>query len=291
MPPLGRHMPLSPNPPAALATARALGCTAVQLFASSPRVWAPPAEHPAATADLAAALRTGEFAPVVVHAAYLINLASNNAETRAKSAGLLRWTLARAAAIGAGAVVLHVGSHGGDGLAVGLERIIAALAPLVREVPDGPALLLENDVGAGYTIGADFATLAGLLAALADSWGARAGICLDTAHLWGAGHDIGTPEAARATLDAAEAAFNLTRVGVIHLNDTETALGGHRDHHARLGEGIIGLDGLRAFLRDPRLAGAAVILETPINTLPDSDQHDWDDERQRLATARALLAP
>lgn len=291
MPPLGRHMPLSPTPAAALRAAREIGCDAVQIFVSSPRVWAPPAPNPATTADLVAALRAGEFRPVVIHAAYLINLASNTEATRIRSDQLLRWTLERAAAIGAAEVVLHIGSHGGDGYSVGMERIVIALTAIARDLPAGPRLLLENDVGAGHTLGAAFDSLDDLLTPLRATWGERLGICLDTAHLWGAGHDIGTPATARAVLDAADAAFGLRHVQVIHLNDTDTTLGGHRDHHVRLGEGVIGLAGLRALLRDPRLCQATVLLETPIVTLPESDQHDWDDDRQRVSVARALLAP
>lgn len=285
---LGRHMPLEGNAARALQTARAIGCEGVQIFVSSPRVWAPPATDAEETAALAEALR--EFAPVVIHAAYLINCASNNPETRAKSVRLLRWTMARGAELGATDVVFHIGSHGGDGLPVGIERLGAALHAIALDLPPGPRLLLENDVGAGNTIGSDFATIAAIMALAQGEWGDRLGVCIDTAHLWGAGHDIGTPEAALATLDRIDAACGLGRVHVIHLNDTTTALGGHRDLHARLGEGIIGAEGLRTLLCDPRLARAGVILETPIMQVAETQENDWDDDRQRIAYARSLTS-
>jgi deoxyribonuclease-4 len=283
---LGRHMPLEGQPLRALQTAREIGCDGVQIFVSSPRVWAPPATNAEETAALAEGLR--DFAPVVIHAAYLINCASNNPEIRAKSVRLLRWTLERGAALGATDVVFHIGSHGGDGLPVGIERLGAALHAIALDLPPGPRLLLENDVGAGNTIGSDFATIAAILDLARGEWGDRLGMCIDTAHLWGAGHDIGTPEAAQATLDRIEAACGLGCVHVIHLNDTTTALGGHRDLHARLGEGIIGAEGLRSLLMDVRLAHAGVILETPIMQVAGTEANDWDDDRQRIAFARSL---
>nr|MBA3825972.1 hypothetical protein [Ktedonobacterales bacterium] len=126
------------------------------------------------------------------------------------------------------------------------------------------------------------------LAVAQPEWGERIGVCIDTAHLWGAGHDIGTPEAATTTLAAMDAAFGLAAVRIIHLNDTTTALGGHRDLHARLGEGIIGADGLRTLLRDARLAHTAIILETPIKLREGTEEHDWDDDRTRIDYARQL---
>ena len=287
--PLGRHMPLAGRPQQALTIAQELGCQTIQIFVSSPRTWAPPATSARETEVWRTALAASGFAPIVIHAAYLINLASSNDETRAKSQSLLRWTLARAAEIGASEVVLHIGSHGGAGMDMGMARLMEGLTAVGADAPANVHLLLENDVGAGNTIGADFATLAQSLAGARAVWGERVGVCIDTAHLWGAGHDIGTPDAARATLDAMEAAFGLAQVRVIHLNDTATKLGGHRDLHARLGEGIIGEDGLRAFLQDARLSQAAIILETPIKLREGTEEHDWQDDRTRVAYARNLL--
>jgi deoxyribonuclease-4 len=283
---LGRHMPLESHPVRALQTARAIGCDAVQIFVSSPRVWASPAINPKETAALAEALRG--FAPVVIHAAYLINIASSNPETRAKSLRLLHWTLERGTVLGATDVVFHIGSHGGDGVDAGIERLVTGLRAIARDLPPGPRLLLENDVGAGHTIGADFAAIARVLAEARDAWGDRLGVCIDTAHLWGAGYDISTPEAVQATLARIDTTVGLDQVWIIHLNDTTTALGGHRDLHARLGEGIIGAEGLRALLSDPRLAHAGVILETPIKLRVGTEEHDWDDDRARIAYARLL---
>ncbi len=115
----------------------------------------------------------------------------------------------------------------------------------------------------------------------------RLGVCLDTAHLWGAGFDIGTPAGARQVLAEVDETISLSRVSVIHLNDTPKSLGSHLDNHARIGEGVIPIAGLEAFLSYSGLTHALVILETPIEELPDG-RHDWVAERRQIALARRI---
>ncbi len=287
MPLIGRHMPLESHPLQALKTAKEIGCEAIQLFVSSPRTWTPPADNPKEVARLAEGLRAEGFAPIVIHAPYLINLASGAEEIRQKSRRLLRWTLERGAAIGASDVVVHIGSHGGDGHEAGMARLVEGLREVLTDLPPGPRLLLENDVGAGNTIGSRFDALAEVLAKLDEAHGKQLGICLDTAHLWGAGYDIGGVEAVQATLDLIDRTVGLRRVAVVHLNDTATTLGKHLDRHARLGEGIIGAEGLQTFLRDKRLAQVAIILETPIKKRED-DTLDWEHDRSQMQRAKEL---
>jgi len=287
MPTIGRHMPLESHPLQALKTAKAIGCDAIQIFVSSPRTWAPPADNPKEVARLAEGLRAEGLAPIVIHAPYLVNLASGAEEIRQKSRRLLRWTLERGIAIGASEVVIHIGSHGGAGHEVGAARLVEGVREVLADLPPGPRLLLENDVGAGNTIGSRFDALAEVLAELDEAYGKRLGICLDTAHLWGAGYDIGSAATAQTTLDLIDQTVGLRRVTVVHLNDTATTLGKHLDRHARLGEGIIGTEGLQVLLRDERLAQTAIILETPIKKRED-DTHDWDHDRTQVQRAREL---
>jgi len=284
---LGRHMPLESSPLSAFRTARQMGCDAIQLFVGNPRGWSPPVDIPSDTTLFIQGLREQSFQQVVIHAAYLINLASATEATRQKSATLLRWTLERGHVIGASSVVMHTGSHGGDGLATGTQRLIEGLIPVLTDLRGDVRLLLENDVGAGNTIGSQFSALAEVLAALDEDFGDRLGVCIDTAHLWGAGYDIGTPAAATAVLDTIDATIGLSRVKVIHLNDTAVSLGSHRDLHARLGEGIIGQEGLATLLQDERLQEATVLLETPIMK-DTAGKLDWVDDQQRIAYAREL---
>src|SRR5579883_688653 len=193
----------------------------------------------------------------------------------------------RGALLGARYVVFHTGSHRGAGVEVGIARVAQGIERVMSESPPEVMLLLENDVGAGHTLGSQFEQLAAILALL-PQYQERLGVCIDTAHLWGAGHDISSAASTAQVLKRCDETFGLARLKVIHLNDTSMSLGSHRDVHKRLGEGLIGTDGLRALLHDPRLAHVAVLLETPIKT-DEHDKEDWVHDAGQIASARSLL--
>ena len=284
---IGRHMPTGSKPVKAAQIARQLGCNAIQIFASNPTGWQPPADNPQTSAAFAQAARECNLAPVVIHAPYLINLASPDELIWDKSIALLTWTLLRGAQLGASYVVFHTGSHRGSGVEAGITRIVEALERILPITPPEVMLLLENDVGAGNSLGHSFEQLAAILYRL-PQYADRLGICLDTAHLWGAGHDIGTPTSAYQVLAHFDETIGLSRLKVIHLNDTEMLLGSHRDVHSRLGEGIIGQEGLQTFLRDPRLEHVAILLETPIKT-DEHNKEDWEHDKRHFERVLALI--
>jgi len=284
---LGRHMPLHANAVKATEIAHNIGCNAIQIFASNPTGWRPPAGDGASSVVFAQAARLNELYPVVIHAPYLINLASPDDSIWEKSVALLQWTLQRGALLGANYVVFHTGSHRGSGVEAGIARIAEAIIRILPETPPEVMLLLENDVGAGNSLGYSFEQL-GAVIDLLPEYRERLGVCIDTAHLWGAGYDISNASTTRQILEQFDRIIGLDRLKVIHLNDTEMALGSHRDVHARLGEGIIGEEGLRVLLCEPRLAHTAVILETPIKT-DEQEKEDWEHDKQQLARARTLM--
>src|SRR5690349_10070445 len=150
---LGRHMPTNSKLVKAVEIARRIGCDAIQIFASNPTAWRTPATNPEGDAAFVEAVRLYDLDPVVLHAPYLINLASPDEAIWEKSVALLTWTMQRAALLGARYVVLHTGSHRGSGVEVGIARIVTALIRLLPETPETVVLLLENDVGAGYSLG------------------------------------------------------------------------------------------------------------------------------------------
>ncbi len=284
---LGRHMPTHSNAAKAAEIASQLGCTSIQIFASNPTGWRSTVGNPASQVAFAQATRDYGLDPVVIHAPYLINLASPDEVIWQKSVSLLRWTLQRGELLGAASVVFHTGSHRGSGVDAGLARIAEAIALILPETPPGVMLLLENDVGAGNSLGHNFEQISMVLDVL-PQYEDRLGVCLDTAHLWGAGHDISNAASVQQLLQHFEDIIGLNRLKVIHLNDTEMALGSHRDVHARLGEGIIGEEGLRALLCDTRLDHVAVLLETPIKT-DEHDKEDWEHDKQQLEKAKELM--
>lgn len=286
---IGRHMPIGTSPLKAAEIAQSIGCNAIQIFASNPTGWTPTNGGENGCIAFAESARARNLVPVVLHAPYLINLAAPDEANREKSIALLRWTLQRGALLGASSVVFHVGSHKGAGVEAGVEQVVTAIERILPETPPEVLLLLENSVGAGNTLGGDFGDLAAILARLPEHAG-RLGVCLDTAHLWGAGHDISTRESALEVLRHFHEKVGLERLKVLHLNDTEKALGSHRDVHTRVGEGVIGEEGLRALLRDPRLAQVAVLLETPIKT-NEQGKEDWEHDKAHLERVKALMQP
>src|SRR5450755_2190784 len=284
---IGRHMPTNSKPVRAAQIARQIGCDAIQIFASNPTGWRPPSDDATTSMAFADAARVCELDPVVIHAPYLINLGTLDATIWEKSVTLLSWTLRRGLLLGAKYVVFHTGSHRGAGVEAGIARIAEGIAAILPQTPPEVMLLLENDVGAGNSLGRNFEQLGAVLNILPE-YRERLSICLDTAHLWGAGYDISNAPTTLRMLDSFDETVGLERLKVIHLNDTKMALGSRRDVHARLDEGIIGDEGLRAMLNDPRLAAVTVLLETPIKT-DDNDKEDWVHDAGQIARAKGLI--
>jgi len=282
---LGRHMPTGSKPVQALETAREIGCDAIQIFVTNPQAWAPPAPNPQEEARFRTAAEALGW-PVVVHAAYIINLASPRDEIFAKSIALLATTMDRAARYGAGHVVFHIGSHTGSGEEAGLARLAEGIAR-VLEATDAPVrLLLENDTGGGGKLGYRLENLAGTLDRLPQH-ADRLGVCIDISHLWGAGFDIGTTAGAEQTVADLARIIGFARIPVLHVNDARAGLGSHRDIHARLGEGQMPVVGIEAFLRQPVLAQTIALLETPLPEVAPG-RTDWEQERTLMARAREI---
>lgn len=284
---IGRHIPTNSQPIKAAEIAQQIGCNAIQIFASNPTGWNPTRGGEEGCLAFAEAAQRLDLHPVVLHAPYLINLASPDEENWKKSVELLRWTLQRGKLLGASFVVFHAGSHKGAGVEMGVQRMVQAIEALLPETPPEVELLLENSVGAGNTLGGDLAHLAMVLEGLPDA-AARLNVCIDTAHLWGAGYDISQASLVQDFLDHVETLIGLKRLKVLHLNDSEKALGSHRDVHARIGEGTISTEGLSTLLSDPRLAHTAILLETPVQTTSEGKE-DWEHDRQHLERVKQLI--
>jgi deoxyribonuclease-4 len=260
---LGAHVPGGVKN--GLDRAAELRCESAQIFSQSPRMWRPTA-FPPEELERFAERRQELGIPVVIHALYLINLASNDKELRDKSVTALCASCKVAAAIGAEAVIFHVGSHMGDGFKKGMQRIRPALSKVVEVLDDDVWLLLENTAGAGGTIGRTLEELAEIRGACDHP---RLGICLDSCHLYATGFDVSDPEAMDRLVADVDRTVGLERLRALHLNDSQTPLGSNRDRHADIGEGLIG-KGLAAFLGQPRLQGLPCVCETfPSNELAD----------------------
>jgi deoxyribonuclease-4 len=243
--------------------ARQIGATALQIFSDNPTAWRRRPEPPHDAPDFIAYCVDNGIAPVAIHASYLINLAGRSEPFASQSLAGLIHEVQRAPAYGASLVNAHIGSHRGHGREGGLARIAANVSQVLAATPRGVRLVLENSSGGGDTIGSTLEELAAILDAVSVDPG-RLAFCLDTAHLWGAGYDVGDPNAATAVLDRFDELIGLDRLALIHLNDSRSLRGSRGDRHEHVGAGRIGAVGLATLLRDPRLPGrTTIVMETP----------------------------
>jgi deoxyribonuclease IV len=254
----GGHMSSAGGIWTAVDRAEAVGCDCVQVFTQSPRMWKPTAHTPEAIEKFKQRRAEAGLTGVVCHALYLVNLAAPDTAIYEKSITAMRATMETANAIGADAVIFHVGSHLGAGLDAGLARVIPALTQIL-ELADGDTwLAMENSAGAGGTIGRSLAELATLVDALDEH--PRLGICLDSCHLFASGYDVRDPAEVDKLVAELDETIGLDRLRALHVNDSQTPLGSNRDRHANILEGEIG-EGMGAFLSHPAFRELNAYLE------------------------------
>jgi len=215
---------------------------------------------------------------VIIHAVYLINCATTDSELRRKSLTSLTHALSIGDGIRARGVVLHPGAQKGEPHGPSMKRAATVIAEAVAETGECP-LLLEQTAGHQGLLGRDFDETAELIE-LAGG-GERLGLCLDSCHLFVQGYDITDSRHLDEVLTEADAKVGLDRLGAVHVNDAAVPLGSCRDRHANVGQGEMGVEGLAAFLSEPRFEGLPATLETPG---PDKRGADRDE----VAMARRL---
>ena len=256
---IGAHVSSSGGIHTAVDRAVAIGADSLQLFTQSPRMWRPTNHDPANLERFRERRTETGMGGVLCHALYLCNLAAPDDDVYAKSVTALRNTMEVACAIGADAVVFHVGSHLGSGLEQGLERVLPAMEQVLDLCSDETWLLMENSAGTGGTIGRSIDELATIFERLDRH--PRLGVCLDSCHLYASGVDVTDMAALDACLDEVDATIGLDRLRGLHVNDSAMPLGSNRDRHANVGEGLLG-EQLGVFLGHPRLQGLPAVLET-----------------------------
>ena len=259
---IGAHVSPSGGPAMAVERGTALGARSIQIFNQNPRQWKPREYSEEEIAAYHEAVGDSDVDALLIHAVYLLNCASEDAEIREKSLASLVSSLRAGALLGAHAVVLHPGSalkHGGD-VGKALDRAADVIAEALKESETCP-LHLEDTAGSGGTLGRSFEELATLIEAAGGD--KRLGVCLDSCHLLASGYDVRTAESLAAVVDEFDAAVGLARLGSLHVNDSMTPLGSNRDRHINLGDGEIGATGIAAFLSEPRFEGLPAIFEGP----------------------------
>ncbi|MGI0068583.1 MAG: deoxyribonuclease IV, partial [Thermoplasmata archaeon] len=244
---LGAHLGIADGLDVAASEAERIGCESLQIFAKSPRMWKGPPIAAEAAAGFRRAVVAHHLRATAVHHGYLLNLAHPEDARRAQSEKAFRDELDRAELLGANALIFHPGAHLGSGSQAGVARIAAALNAAIAATPTYRVrVLLENSAGQGTTVGSKFEELAEVLDRVSSP--ERAGVTLDTCHLFAAGIDFRTPETYGAMVDHVRETIGVRQVRAFHLNDAKAELGSHLDRHENIGAGKIGREGFRSLV-------------------------------------------
>lgn len=282
---IGAHVSTAGGVHTAIGRAVEIGANCVQIFAGPPQRWAP-ASFP--DADVEAFRRLSaehDVRPAFIHSVYLLNPASSDPMLRARSVASLVAGLAWAERLGAVGVITHLGSSK-DGDPGEAERLVCeAMAGVLEGAPERPMLLLETCAGQGNTIGRSFQQLGSIIRAVGD--GHRLGVCLDTAHVYAAGHDLTTRDGLERTLEEFDSCIGLQRLVVIHVNDSKSTLGSNVDRHDNIGHGLLGEETFSMVLRHPKLRDLPFILEVPGFDKQGPDKANVDALRRLAGVAVA----
>lgn len=283
---LGAHVSIAGGVDKAVDRAVALGADALQIFVKSAGQWA---ARPLAEKEVERfrhAVQSAGLGPyVVTHASYLINSASPDPALRDRSREALIIELQRCSLLGIQHLVLHPGSHVGEGVESGLARVSEQLDEVFEDPRSKPAdrsgtktkILLETTAGQGTNLGSRFEDLANIIEQ--SRYPDRLDVCFDTCHVFAAGYDLREEESYRRTFNEFDRVIGLDRLKAFHLNDSKFSLGSRRDRHADIGAGEIGCETFRLLINDIRFQSLPMILETPKGA-------DGGGHRRNLAVMR-----
>ena len=236
-------------------------------FTRNPRGGNAKAIDPADVAKFQEIAREHEFGKIVAHAPYTLNACAAKENLRDFARNTFSDDLKRMEATPGNYYNFHPGSHVGQGIEVGIQKIAEVLNAVLTE-EQTTTVLLETMAGKGSEVGSHFQELRAIMD-LVDKRD-KLGICLDTCHVWDGGYDIVND--LDGVLTEFDRIIGLDHLKAIHLNDSLNPLGSHKDRHARIGEGQMGLDALVRVIRHPALEGKPFILETP------NDDEGWTRE-------------
>ncbi len=276
---LGVHTSIAGGVHLSIERAKELGCNTIQIFSHNPRRWAV-SDIPAETAAAFRKFReVYDIGPVFVHTSYLINLASGDADILRKSIQLMKRELDLADVLGAEYVVVHTGSLSEGSGEEGRRRAVAALRKMADEGEWETGLLLENTAGERGDITSRISDLAEIITDAETPL--IAGITLDTCHAFAAGYDIKNGAGLSLLVREIEDHLGPGLVKLIHLNDAKKSLNSRVDRHWHIGEGEIGLEGLREFINHPAFRNIPLVLETP--------KKSEEDDPRNLKIVRSLF--
>jgi deoxyribonuclease-4 len=281
MPRFGAHTSIAGGLHLAIERATALGCDAVQIFLRNNLRWRARARTPEELEQFKETLAASNLDPVIAHAIYLINLASPEEAVRTRSVEAFAEELSRCHEAGIPYLVLHPGSHRGEGIEEGIARVARTIDAAYDAHPEYEVMtLLENTAGQGSVIGRRFEELAQIASQVEDP--SHVGYCFDTAHALAAGYELRTPEGYHETFARLERVLGLEKLHCFHVNDSRYDLNEGADEHRNIGEGYLDVGAFRMLVNDPRFADLPMILETPT-------ENDMSGYKADLKLLRSLV--
>lgn len=254
-------MPASKGLPSAVLSGKEIGCTAVQVFTSSPQQWKGKNITQELAEQFAIAREKTKIDFLVSHDSYLINLCAPNMEIREKSVKALVKEMERCEILKIPFTVSHMGSHLGEGEEIGLKELAKTTKQVLKQAPKNVSIAMETTAGQGTNLGYRFEHLAYVIDK--NNGDSRLVVCLDTCHIFAAGYDIRDKHTYDSTMEEFGRIIGFERLKVIHANDSKQPFASRKDRHEHIGQGQIGEYPFRRLVNDKRVAHAPLIVETP----------------------------
>lgn len=258
---LGAHLSIAKGPDFTMKIVESIGANCFAFFTRNPQGGSARAISEAEAAQWRAEEDARDIHPLVGHLPYTVNLGTPKDDLFDFAVRVLGEDLRRCEAIGTEYLVVHPGSHLGAGAARTIGRITSAIQKAFAGFSGSTRLLLETMAGQGSEVGS-----LEEIGSIFQTLGAPKylGVCLDTCHVFAAGHDIRTHAGIDRMLEAVRCHIDERCIQAVHLNDSKFPLGSRKDRHARIGQGEIGLEGIRSVVTHPKLKDLPFIIETPI---------------------------
>jgi deoxyribonuclease-4 len=267
---VGLHVSIAGSLESAFDRAAELGANTFQIFTRNPNQW----KFKPIPDDIAGSFKERRTKSgvrrVIDHMPYLPNLASPDKAAMKISRFSLDEEVKRCDALGIDYLVVHLGSHLGKGIAVGISNVAEACNEALSGSGGKTSILLENMAGQSHSVGSRFEELKAILDKVkVDD---RIGVCFDSCHAYASGFDLRDKAAVEHTMGLFGEVVGLDRLKVVHLNDSKGALGSRLDRHENIGKGNIGRKGIRDFLHHPGISERPLIMETPYDEIKTMEQ-------------------
>jgi deoxyribonuclease-4 len=256
----GGHVSIAGGLTKAIERGEEQGFSVIQTFASSPRSFKANSYSQEEITNFNNTFKKSNIKEIFFHAIYLINLASDKKELVEKSKESLVSYMQFGSQINCSGTIVHLGSTKEYTFAQKKDQVVSAVIEVLKKTPKDQYLLVENAAGAGNVIGDNLDEVVEIYKAVESS---RLKFCIDTQHLYASGVDTSSFTEFKRWLEEFDSKIGIDNLACIHVNDSKTELGSHKDRHDNIGRGLIGKSGFANILKQPLLQNKPFILEVP----------------------------